>query len=193
MKTEKNLNRKPSETSVVPQFGSIEWLNANDPKNFFEGNTSSKFEPEREDAIVKGLTTLVGMKEIFPINPLLILLALWWEVKPARAEIKKLIDEEAKTKGFDPADYLQNIIGIEVKKLSEVQTAVDRVKYAVTYFKPRAGVTPKVPTKQININGTIYNVSIVELEKAKIEFASDRAAMAEYLISIAQQIEVDVL
>lgn len=193
----KNLNRKPegltdAQTST-PNYSDIEWLKANDPKNFFEGHVSSKFDAEREVAIVSGLTTLAGMKEIFPINPLLILLALWWEVKPARAEIKKMIDAEAEAKGFDSADYLQNILGAEVEKAINIQTAFDRIRYAKTYYKPRAGVTPKVITKQINIKGITYNVPVVELEKAKIEFASDREAMAEYLISIAQPVEIETL
>ncbi len=164
----KKLN-KNAKTIDAPDYGNQEWLEKNNPVDFIADETkSSKFDAEREDKIQGGLPILAGIQiDGVSINPLLLLLAKWWEVKPARAAIKKLIDAEAETKGQDANHYLQNILGKEVDVFSDIQSVIDRVRYAKTYFKPRKGITTKVITKLMNIDGVIYVVPVAQLEELK--------------------------
>ena len=145
----KKLNKNVAKNVDAPDYANQEWLEKNNPVDFIADETkSSKFDAEREDKIQSGLPILAGIKiENVSINPLLLLLAKWWEVKPARAAIKKMIDAEAELKGQDANHYLQNILGKEVDVFSEIQSVIDRVRYAKTYFKQRKGITTKVITK----------------------------------------------
>src|SRR5690606_12021596 len=92
------------------------------------------------------------------INPLMIEISRWWEVKPARNAIKKLIDEEASAKGIEPHLYMQETLAAEIEELSAIQTAIDRARYAKTYFKPRGEVRSKIKTRTMKIDNVLYNV-----------------------------------
>ena len=139
---------------------------------------SSKFEgPEREARIKEGIELLKQLPTEFQINPLLLSLAEWWEVKPARAEIKKAIDAEAKNKGQLENEYLQVTLKSEVEKLVALQTLVDRLRYAITYFKPREGREAKGKIVQVKIGKELVQIYSKVLEKIKIEHANDRDAM----------------
>jgi len=139
---------------------------------------SSKFEgPEREARIKEGIELLKQLPAEFQINPLLLSLAEWWEVKPARAEIKKAIDVEAKDKGQLENEYLQVTLKSEVEKLVALQTLVDRLRYAITYFKPREGREAKGKIVQVKIGKELVQIYSKVLEKIKIEHANDRDAM----------------
>ena len=94
----------------------------------------------------------------------------WWEHKPVRKEIKNLIDAEAAEKGYEPSDYLQNILGAQIEKFAEFQTAIDRIKYAKTYFIPRSGIKSSLKVKQMRINGDLYNVPIVKLNELLLKY-----------------------
>ena len=183
-------------TSNTPKYNDIEWLNEHNPMDYVNDTvTSSKFDADREIKILDGLTILASLTiGTTKINPLLILLARYWEIKPARAEVKKLIDAEAIALGFSPDVYLQLELGKQVDGLAEIQSAVDRIKYAKTYYKPRNKVLIiEVITKTLNIDGVQYKVPVGELEKAKVQFkdANDgNAAMKAYLIPLSTKIEI---
>mgnify|MGYP006875582758 FL=1 len=158
--------------------------------------SSSKFDEEREKAIQTGLPTVANLAlDGVTINPLLIMLAKWWEVKPARSAIKKMIDDEAAAKGIDSAVYLQVNLAKEVDKISEMQNAIDRIRYAKTYFKPRKPLTDRIITKPINIDGVIYIVPVALFEQAKIDFAGDKEALKKEVIGFSkvQTLEVEEL
>lgn len=184
--TKKLSRSKKSEEKSVDNFSDVDWLTNNEPdEHFVEGETSSKYDTEREPKVQEGLKVIASLGGNFQINPLLILLAKWWEVKSARAAIKKMIDAEAEAKGFAPDVYMQVELAKQIDQLANFQSAIDRVKYAKTYFKPRGGLSTKVPTKQLSILGNTYNVPINELEKAKVEFAGDMEGMRQYLIGVS--------
>lgn len=165
------------------------YLENNDPE-FVEEFTSKKYDAEREPKVQEGLKAiaeLMGDK----INPLILLLAKWWEVKPARAAIKEMIDAEA-TANNQPEDvYLQIILRENVDKLGTITQAVDRMKYSITYFKPRAGVSSKEITKVMTINGKLYNVSLTKLAEAKQTFGDDKESLKAHLISVSTPADVE--
>ena len=187
----KNVNKN------VPEFSNREWLEANNPIDFCVGeNTSSKFDAEREVAIQNGLPKVVAIEmNGKTINPLLILLGKWWEVKPARAAIKKMIDAEAEAKGIDKDVYLQVNLAKEVDEISEMQSAIDRIRYAKTYFKPRKPLSEKVITQVVKIGAINYVVPVQAFQALKLEFAGEREALiaATIAISTPQNIEIEEL
>ena len=155
---------------------------------------SSKYDDEREDNIQNGLKILESLSiNGVTVNPLMLLLAKCWEIKPARAEVKKMIDEEARLKGFESDVYLQIEISKEIDKISELQAAIDRVKYAKTYYKPRRELSTKVIKKQLNIDNKIYNIPLAEYNKAIEQFSDDKIVLKQYLISVGTVEEIDSL
>lgn len=179
---------------LAPQYDSKEWLENNDP--FFpKEDTSAKYNAEREPKVQVGMEAIKKLDPNFNGN--LILLGLWWENKTARAEIKKMIDNEAAAKGIDPVSYLQNDLREQVMKFNGLQEAVDRLKYAITYFKPRGGV--KDTFKILSINGKTYNVNLrilAELKEKYVDYKTDeeqKNALFEEVIAASQPIEVDEL
>lgn len=187
----KNVNKN------VPQFNDRKWLEENDPvEHCSKENSSSKFDAEREVAIQKGLPLVVKTQlNGQAINPLLILLGKWWEVKPARAAIKKMIDAEAEAKGIDKDVYLQVNLAKEVDAFTEMQSAIDRIRYAKTYFKPRKPLSDKVITKLVKIEGVTYVVPVAQFEDLKVQFGTDREALIKATIEISkvQNLEVESL
>jgi len=194
--TSKKLSKNVQSSNVV-DFTNREFLENNEPtEHFNDQNSSSKYDAEREVNIQKGLIVLTTLKlGETSINPLLLLLAKWWEVKPARAAIKDMIYAEAESKGFEGSDYLQNQLGKQVDVFAEFQTAIDRVRYAKTYFKPRKPITSKVITKLLQIDGIVYVVPVAKLEDAKIEFAGDKEALKNAVkeFSTVQEAEIENL
>lgn len=176
---ENNAPLRKLPTTPTPAFSDVEWLQKENPMDFVGAtNSSSKFDEEREKTVQSGLPIVAEISlGGVSINPLLLLLAKWWEVKPARAAIKKLIDEEATSKGIDSAVYLQVNLAKEVDAFAGMQNAIDRIRYAKTYFKPRKPLTDRVITKLLSIDGIVYVVPVEQLEKAKIEFAEDKEAL----------------
>lgn len=169
-------------------YSNREWLENNEPE-FPEEFRSGKYDEEREPKVQEGLKTvfeLVGKN----IHPLVLLLGKWWEVKPARAAIKKMIDEEA-AKNNTPADtFLQIVLRENVDKLANITQATDRLKYAITYFKPRAGVSSKEVYKMMMVNGVAYNVSLNLLTDAKIKFGEDKEGLKKYIAENSTKIEL---
>ena len=164
-------------------FLNREWLENNAP-DFIEEHTSSKYNPEREVKVQFGLAEvkeLLGDK----INPLVLLLAKWWEIKPARAAIKKMIDAEAASKNIPEDHYLQINLRENVDRLASLSQATDRLKYSINYFKPRAGLDAKEVFQVMNIKGKPYNVSLNKLNEAKAKYAEDKAALQDYMLSIS--------
>jgi hypothetical protein len=193
---EKNLSMHIVNENT-PKFGELEWLMEKNPLDFVnETVTSSKYDAKREEKIHDGITiiasiTLAGTE----INPLLLLLARWWEVKPARTEIKKMIDAEAIAKGFAADVYMQLELGKQVDALAEIQSAVDRIRYAKTYYKPRnRELSTAVITKPLQIDGEIYEVPVIELEKAKITFKDEpnNDKMKAHLITLSVKRTVEI-
>ncbi len=160
----KGLETKSNET----KFNDLEWLQNNNPADYIVAGetTTKKYNEEREEEIKSGLVVIADK---FSVNPLLVELARWWEHKIARGEIKKLIDAEAEKAGFDQVQYLQEVLRDEVKKLADASQAINRMKYSVNYFKPRNAKTYKVPMKQISVEGVLYNIPVLEFQKARTE------------------------
>lgn len=178
-------------TIVIGQtdFSSREWLETNDFVVVPE-LTSSKYEAEREAKVQAGLK---GIASLIPsINPLVVLLGKYWENKSARASIKNMIDAEAKAKGLDEDYYLQTILRKQIDELSELQQGIERMKYSITYFKPREGKQKEVFVQK-SIDGVWYNISLIKLTEAKDKFADDRNALKEYIKTISTVIDVEEL
>ncbi len=174
-------------------YSSREYLE-NTVAHFPEAVTSAKFDIVREPKVQNGL----GIIEEFmgeSINPLILLLAKWWENKPARAEIKKMIDAEAAEKGIASDNYLQVDLRENVEKLSQIQNAIDRMKYSINYFKPRAGLSNKVISKQVNLRGEIYSVPMNKLVEIKEQFPNkeSREEMIDAIIAISVKVELECL
>ena len=148
-----------------PEYDNIDWLRNVTP--FFpEELTSAKCKLDREPKVQDGLTRIAEMDKEFP--ELFKLLGLWWENKEARKNIKNMIDDEAVKKGYDPVNYMQNVLRGFAMKYDGLADAVDRLKYATTYFKPRGGV--KDTYKLVLIDGVQYNVNLRVLAELKEKY-----------------------
>lgn len=170
------------------KFADVDFLTKENPADYhIDENISSKYDKEREDKVYLGLELIknIVLASGKNVNPLLILLGKWWEVKPARAGIKKLIDAEAALKGFPSDVYMQIELKKEIDALAELQTAVDRMRYTVTYFKPRKALSNKVLMTQIKIDNVLYNVPTAALAEAKEKFADDKAGLKAHVLTIA--------
>ena len=180
--------------SIAPKFTDVKFLKSANPEDYFTPeNISSKFDSEREVKILNGLDFIGTLKfNDKTINPLLILLGKWWEVKPARAVIKKMLVDEATAKGFASDVYVQIELKKEINMLAEMSSSIDRLKYATTYFKPRKPLSNKVIMKQVTINNKLYNVSVQALVEAKEKFGVDADGLREHIISISVPLENEI-
>lgn len=173
-----------------PEYDNIEWLRNVTP--FFpEELTSAKCKLDREPKVQDGLTRIAEMDKEFP--ELFKLLGLWWENKEARKNIKNMIDDEAVKKGYDPVTYMQNILRGFAMKYDGLADAVDRLKYATTYFKPRGGV--KDTYKLVLIDGVQYNVNLRVLAELKEKYIgeTDNTKLKEELKKVSEKIEIEEL
>ena len=165
----KNIN------PVVVNGANREWLEKEDAiKHLDKDNlsiVSSKYDENREPKVQEGLKALSELEiDGVKINPLIILMGKWWEHKPVRKEIKNLIDAEAIEKGYEPSYYLQEVLGKQIEVFAEFQTAIDRIKYAKTYFIPRGGIKTSLKTKQLRIDGDLFNVPIAKLNEIMAKY-----------------------
>ena len=167
-------------------FGSIEWLRENSPI-FPEEISSAKLNLEREPKVQAGADAISELSKEF--NPLMLLLATWWENKEARKTIKKALDEEAVAKGYDTNHYMQDILRKEVEKWEGLQEVVNRMKYAITYFKPREG-REKEQFKQYAIGNAIYNVSLRKLAELREQFGEDKKSIIAEIKKCSERISV---
>jgi hypothetical protein len=151
---------------------------------------SSKFDAEREAKVQAGLLTI---KELMgdKVNQLLLLLGKYWEIKPARSAIKKMIDAEAKSLNVNEDYYLQKTLRENVDKLAAISQAIDRLKYSITYFKPRGGIDIKPIYQMMTIDGIMYNVDLAELAKARAEYGEDKVAIKAHLAEISTKVVID--
>ena len=173
-----------------PEYDNIDWLRNVTP--FFpEELTSAKCKLDREPKVQDGLTRIAEMDKEFP--ELFKLLGLWWENKEARKNIKNMIDDEAVKKGYDPVNYMQNVLRGFAMKYDGLADAVDRLKYATTYFKPRGGV--KDTYKLVLIDGVQYNVNLRILAELKDKYAGekDNTKLKEELKKVSEKIEIEEL
>ena len=173
-----------------PEYDNIDWLRNVTP--FFpEELTSAKCKLDREPKVQDGLTRIAEMDKEFP--ELFKLLGLWWENKEARKNIKNMIDDEAVKKGYDPVNYMQNVLRGFAMKYDGLADAVDRLKYATTYFKPRGGV--KDTYKLVLIDGVQYNVNLRVLAELKEKYIGekDNTKLKEELKKVSEKIEIEEL
>lgn len=176
-----------------PQFDNLDWLKETSPAPFHvQANVSSKYDVKREPEILLGLEKISEiMPDQLPVE--LIMLAKWWEVKPARAAIKKLIDAKADAEGYDKVTYMQDILRKKVDELNAIKGCIDRLSYTITYFKPRKDFVSKVPMKQIRaLDGEIYKVPVNTLEQIKQQFAGDREAISKAIIEVGEKVGNEV-
>jgi len=181
----------PTDANGKIDFTSRAYLESHKPVVTVEF-ASSKFDPEREVKVQAGLDAVAELLAD-KINPLVILLARYWEIKPARTAIKKMIDAEAKSKNIPEDRYLQIDLRKNVDTLASLSQAIDRMKYSITYFKPRAGVDSKPVFQMMVIDGTMYNVDLNVLAAAKLTFGEDRVALKAHLVEISQKVVIDEL
>lgn len=168
------------------EFTNLEWLRNNSPV-FPTELTSKKCKLDREPAVRLGARLIAKINPEFP--ELLLLLAKWWENKPARKTIKAAIDAEAAANGYDEVTYMQQIMKEKVTVFASLTEVVDRMKYAITYFKPREGAKTKEQFKQYQINGVVYNVSLSVLGEARRLFGDDKDAIKNYVVENSRPIE----
>ena len=193
-----NNEAETSEKSVFvngndPQFDNLDWLKETSPAMFHvQANISSKYDVKREPEILLGLEKISEiMPDQLPVE--LIMLAKWWEVKPARAAIKKLINAKADAEGYDKVTYMQEILRKKVDELNAIKGCIDRLSYTITYFKPRKDFVSKVPMKQIRaLDGEIYKVPVNTLEQIKQQFAGDREAISKAIIEVGEKVGNEV-
>lgn len=177
----------------MPQYNNPEWLAKTDPTPYFSKEVSTnKYDPEREPKIARGLKKIADLGSKIAdlqIHPLMLLLAKWWEVKPARAEIKKMLDEAAKNEGYTSEDFIQNHIGAQINVYEDLGQCIDRLCYARNYYKPRRPINTTVRVKVLSItdkdgNKAVYDVPVPEYNKALA--MSDKDAARAYLISVSK-------
>ena len=193
-----NNEAETSEKSVFvngndPQFDNLDWLKETSPAPFHvQANVSSKYDVKREPEILLGLEKISEiMPDQLPVE--LIMLAKWWEVKPARTAIKKLIDAKADAEGYDKVTYMQEILRKKVDELNAIKGCIDRLSYTITYFKPRKDFVSKVPMKQIRaLDGEIYKVPVNTLEQIKEQFKGDRKAISKAIIEVGEKVGNEV-
>jgi len=181
----------PTDENGKIDFSSRAYLESHKPVVTVEF-ASSKFDPIREAKVQDGLdavSELLGDK----INPLVILLARYWEIKPARSAIKKMIDAEAKAKNIPEDRYLQIDLRKNVDTLASLSQAIDRMKYAITYFKPRAGIDSKPVFQMMSIDGVMFNVDLNVLAMAKETYKEDRVALKAFLAENSVKVVIDEL
>lgn len=185
-----------TQEAAVLQFENREWLENNNPEDFHFGeNISPKYEKESEASIKRGLDELAKLAEHgVKINPLMLLLGRWWEVKSARAEIRKMLAEEGEKKGQSKDVYLEVEIGQnQIDVLADMQAAIGRLRYARTFYKPRTGLSTKVITQDVKIDGKMYKVATADLLHAKTTWPDDKDAIKEYVLSVATEVEVTAI
>lgn len=168
----------------VVDFTNIDFLKNNYPM-FPEECTSKKYNPEREPKVIVGLG---AVEKLMPsMSPTFVLMCKWWENKTARTELKKVLDAEAEAKGIDPVVYLQETIKKDVDLLASIREAIDRMAYAVTYYKPRGGM--KDTYKIMKIRGELYNVNLRILNELKAEYAGDKEALLDAACEVFSKVE----
>ncbi len=168
----------------VVDFTDINYLKNNKPI-FPAENTSKKYNPSREPKVYIGLE---AVKKLLPeLSENFILMCMWWENKTARTELKKLLDAEAEEKGIDPVIYLQDNIRKDVDLLASIREAIDRMAYAVTYFKPRGGI--KDTYKMMRIRGELYNVNLRVLNELQAEYGDDKEALIDAAVNTFKKVE----
>lgn len=189
----KNQQQKSTNTLaevIENAIKDVTTLNNVDPKDFYEGNTSSKFDEVREEKILNGLDVISKMEiSGIKINPLLILLSRFWEIKPIRSVVKDHIYAEAEANGYEGSDYLQNVLGEEIDAFAEIQTTIDRIKYARTYYKPREGREAKGKTIIVNIDGAQYEIGEKQLQALRANH-KDAAELKAKVLEVAKKSEV---
>lgn len=181
---ETTMSVENNETGL--NFGSIEWLKRNAPV-FPEEISSTKLNQEREPKVQAGAAAIAELSKEF--NHYMLLLAIWWENKEARKTIKKQLDEEAVAKGYDTTYYFQEILRKEVEKWEGLQEVVNRMKYAITYFKPREG-REKEQFKQYSIGNEIYNVSLRKLAELREQFGDDKKSIIAEIKKCSERVSV---
>lgn len=197
LETAQNVISKTPATSEVEssKFSDLEFLTNENPNDFHTNeNISSKYEKEREDKVQEGIEIIktITLSSGIVVNPLLVLLAKWWEVKPARASIKKLIDAEAEAKGFASDVYIQIELKKQINELSELSSAIERMKYSTTYFKPRKPLSNKVPMTQFTIGSKVYQAPVAAMIALKEEFSGDKEGLRNAALKIATQVGNDI-
>lgn len=181
-----------TEAAQTNNFSDIDFLQETDPSDFHtENSVSSKYDKDREKEIVDGIAVIAGLG--LEVNPLLLMLGKWWEVKQARAEIKKMIDAEATSLGHDKNDYLQVVLAEQVTQLAAMGEAISRIKYAKTYFKPRGTYTSKLPMKQVSIDGVVYELPLIKYNEARAEYGeklnkADKDKIIKFVKSIGNEV-----
>lgn len=177
------------QTSTNPNYQDLEYLKNNEPVIVAE-HASSKYDTEREPKVQNGLHAISELLSD-KVNPLVILLGKWWEVKPARKFIKEQIDAEAERLSKNEDVYLQVELRENVDKLAEIQSAVDRLRYAITYFKPRGGIKSKEIFKNVKINGETYAINMTKYNEAIELFGSDKEQIKKFLLECSEKVEIE--
>lgn len=187
--SKKNLNVEGLEVQSVDvmenaekQVYTLEYLKANTPE-FPENFCSKKLKLDREPSVQAGLQVMNKISGE-SINSLLLLLGAWWENKEARKVIKRAIDDEARSKGMSEVEYLQQELRDQFRPFEALQDAVERLKYAITYFKPRPG-KEKETYIRITIDEQIWIAPQSKVTEFKQLYGHDRETLIEKIKEVS--------
>lgn len=183
------VNETVNETSSS-QFDDLDYLRTTLPI-FPEETTSAKCKLDREPKVREGIDQIVSNDDSAP--EIFMILAKWWENKEARKHLKRMLDEEAEAKGIDPTEYMQKTLREFVDKYDGLADAVDRMKYIITYFKPRKNAKVKETYKPTMIDGVMYNVSLRLLSELRERYGDDKKRLREELKKNSEVLDVESL
>lgn len=139
-----------------------------DESKFKADEVSAKLIVSREGNIGVGLEELRKLLPDFPQN--LYLLAKWWEIKPARNEVVRLIDLEAEAAGYENKYvFMMEQWGPTIESLKKIKNAVERLSYATNYFKPRTDIVSK-KLVMLKADGVIIKVPEVVVKELQAKY-----------------------
>lgn len=180
----------------------LDFVNENNPLEVIQSHigdstmVGAKFDSERESKVQEGIDLIksikIGDKNI---PETFILISKWWEFKPVRNELKRMLDEEAIQLGMESHEYIQNYIGEMIDGMKELQQGINRLAYVRTFFKPRGEVKSKDKPRIISIDGVQYEIGENKLAMLKNKYPnkSDISKLREEIISIAIRKDIEEL
>ena len=185
-------------TVDVSKFDDIKFLMETDP-TIFKGTNMivPAYKDELEEKVQAGL---IVMMDILPeldklgmsIDPLVMLLAKWWQIKPARNAVKKMITSEASKRGMTFEFYINVEVDKQLEKWKKIDYGIGRLKAMTTFLKPRHELKTSDKPTYLRIDDKVYIVKLSDIVKAKYDFKTSDERKA-YLKSVSEEANIDVV
>lgn len=199
-KTSNTVNVDNNVTAdACDKFDDIEFLKTADPRDYKDtGLVVPAYKPELEDKVHDGMEVLEALigcldkDDNMIIDPNVLLLAKWWQVKPARVAIKKIITATAAKKNMTFDFYMNVEIERQVENWKKLDYAIGRLKVLTTFLKPRHGLEKADKQTCMNIDGKIYSVKLSDIVRAKYDYKNNEDRKA-FLKSVSEEMEIDVV